>query len=343
MPKMVLASSSSPAALQGLSSHPVFLSIKKNINVLLFGAKGFLVNLKEGNRLRKLMKQSGMEALTFSEFKLLETVKHDLSKSLRMLLFLPLSPELFFYSYILGPMISFNNPWAWQSLPSTFDDAADAKVRERALVKRRLNTAMFSIHQLKIDTMDDKDAGLRKKRGEQVELIERALQAPTLAAALQILQPLLITDRKHAATLKCEHVPPTIIKECIRSFGVDGVPAWLPVVRRMNHAELRQYFDRLRRSDDFLFAKGLKEMSLGELQVACFERGIGTNRPEAQLRQDLTSWLQTLTPKEGAAPPSSLSKLQENVQNRRFAMVALNVAKEIKTSDFASTYRHILK
>lgn len=75
----------------------------------------------------------------------------------------------------------------------------------------------------------------------------------------------------------------------------------------------------------------------------CMCRGIGTNRPEAQLRQDLTTWLQTLTPKEGAVPPSSLSKLQENVQNRRFAMVALNVAKEVKTSDFASTYRHILK
>lgn len=64
-------------------------------------------------------------------------------------------------------------------------------------------------------------------------------------------------------------------------------------------------------------------------------RGISFNRPESELRADLGQWLETVSHQLA----TDVSDSQENVHNKRFAMMALNIAKDLKTNPFAATYR----
>jgi len=175
---------------------------------------------------------------------------------------------------MIFPLLSANNPWAWRALPSCFDDARDAIVREQAIVKRRVQTVVISLHTLKTDTLDDVgNSKLVSSRKKQLDIIGRALQQTSLAKALDELLPWLLSEEKKASKLSVGQVPGLIIKQCCRSVGLDGVPN-LPVVRRLNIGELNGYLERLRSSDTFLEAKGLSGLSLDEIKTACFERWV---------------------------------------------------------------------
>lgn len=259
------------STFRATEENTIFKGIKKNLNILKNGVVDMGKNLKEGNKLRKIAASHGVEALTYSEFKLLEQVKHDLMKTMRILMMLPLAPQYFFFSYVVGPMMS-RSPWAWSALPSTFDDAQNAATRQQSLVKRRIQTIISSLHTLRADTIDDKDATLRTKRNRLLSVIEGALKQTNMMDALNGLRSLILMNPKKANHLSIDGMPPSIVRDCIRSFGVDGVPSWLPLVRLANIAELRKYFERLQKSDKFLQSRGIKDMSVGELELACFER-----------------------------------------------------------------------
>ena len=72
-------------------------------------------------------------------------------------------------------------------------------------------------------------------------------------------------------------------------------------------------------------------------------------RNEQQLRGDLKDWL-SVAKQPINIPPSSLPAtgkgrrpaLTTNYHNKRLAMMALFAVRDVKVSDFSSTYRHLL-
>lgn len=70
--------------------------------------------------------------------------------------------------------------------------------------------------------------------------------------------------------------------------------------------------------------------------VCVHDRAIPLHRPQEQLRSDLDMWLKRVC---GEPSEPLLSGSRENVHNKRFAMLAINVVKDLKTNPFASTYR----
>lgn len=223
-------------------------------------------NVRKTLSLRKLQKKNGITSLSFTEFKFLEQAKDDLSKCVRLLVTVPLSPEFFMYSNIVFPLFSSHNPWAWKSLPSSFDDTHDAYVRERALVKRRMQTALLGLHTMQADTLDDLGAPeMRQRKVAIVERIERALKQKSFDRALEELEPWLVSkDEKTARKLSASALPGAIVKQCLRSFGSDGVPN-IPIIRRMNAGELSNKIKKISDSDNFLASKGIAALSPDEV------------------------------------------------------------------------------
>lgn len=248
--------------------------LQKNLRIVYRGSTTCLSDFMRANKIKQRSKKLGLPSISFTDYNFLERSKADISKCFRLLITIPLSPEFFFYSYMIFPILSANNPWAWRALPSSFDDVSDAIVREQAIVKRRVQTVVISLHTLKTDTLDDVgNSKLVSSRKKQLDIIGRALQQTSLAKALDELSPWLLSEGNKASKLSVGQVPGLIIKQCCRSVGLDGVPN-LPVVRRLNIGELNGYLEKLRSSDTFLETKGLSGLSLDEIKMACFERCI---------------------------------------------------------------------
>ena len=92
--------------------------LQKTVNRIINGVKSIPKNFLEADRLKKLRKAGGNEALTFTEYRFIEKASEDLSKIFRMIVTIPFSPEFFFYSYIVFPAMATNNPFAWSSMSS---------------------------------------------------------------------------------------------------------------------------------------------------------------------------------------------------------------------------------
>ncbi len=327
-----------PGNLDGTTG--ILGNVRRNVIRLIDGTKTLWPNFIKLQKLKKIRKIDGDEAITFAQFKFLEQTKEDLSKIFRLAITFPISPEFFFYSYIAFPLISSGNPWAWQSLPSGYDDINDKITREKALVKRRIQAVINGISALKSETLDDILAKKRDEKSEQIEIIEDALMAKNLDDAISILSPWLLTEnkRKSSLSLNLSLFPGSIIKDCCRSVGIDGVPN-IPLIRRMNVGELSKYIDKIRESDEFLSKKSMSDLNSDELKIACFERCIRTeNRNDKDLRSDLQKWLVIACAPGNVDTGSRSRKLSINEQNRRFALMALNTAADFQ-SNFSKTYR----
>ena len=59
-------------------------------------------------------------------------------------------------------MMSNNNPWAWRTLPSSFDDETYADMRFKAVSKRRIQAVINSLLTIKKDTIDDIPQSVRE-------------------------------------------------------------------------------------------------------------------------------------------------------------------------------------
>lgn len=325
--------------------------VGQNINLFKRGLTGVWANYKRSNKIKKMRKQKGEQALSFTDYKFLEQAGEDTSKFFRLAVTFPFSPEYFFYSYVVFPMMSSDNPYAWKSMPSTFDDPEYKTRRTNGLIKRRIQAFVFSMVKLQDDVADDVSTQLRKKRIESINLIETALKQKTLDASLTVLQPWLIVSKKAAKKQKnkkqdyltLDNVPGAILKEWCKAIGVDGVPN-LPLINRLNRGEMNRYIDKVKLSDEFLVRKGgVDTLSDSEVHVACFERCISVSHNSAErrskdLRNDLDQWLDNIDP----AQPASVRRVRINSHNKRFAMMALNIAKDLKVSHHADIYRTLL-
>lgn len=142
--------------------------------------------------------------------------------------------------------------------------------------------------------------------------------------------------------LRLDQVPWLVIKDCCRAFGLDGVPN-IFLVRMVNRNELERYFERLRQGDEFLLLRGVDSLDPFELTEACHERciSVADNRSDAQLRNDLSEWLELASAQttDPLSTSSSSVPVRLNDQNRRFAMCALHVAREMRSSEFSAVAR----
>lgn len=247
---------------------PFLASVLKNAQVLVRGSKGLLTEIRKTIELKRLQKKNGIHSISFTDFKFLEQARNDLSKCVRLMVTIPLSPEYFFYSNLVFPLFSSHNPWVWKALPSTFDDPHDAEIRERALVKRRMQTAVLSLHTLQGETLDDLGApNVRQNKIAIMERLERALKQKSFDKALEELEPWLISpNEKKAKRLSVSSLPGIVVKQCLRSFGADGVPN-IPIIRRLNVGELNSRIKKVGESDSFLATKGVA--SLSPQEVSC--------------------------------------------------------------------------
>ena len=112
-PKQEKVTVSKPNKVDDIAAH-----LQKTVNRIINGVKSIPKNFLEAERLKKLRKAGGNEAITFTEYRFIEKASEDLSKIFRMIVTIPFSPEFFFYSYIVFPAMATSNPFAWSSMSS---------------------------------------------------------------------------------------------------------------------------------------------------------------------------------------------------------------------------------
>lgn len=254
-------------------------SIERDFRRFIQGIQGFFALLSDANKIERKKKESGLSSLSYSEYALLEKRSDDISKLLRIIIYIPLSPELFFYSSILLPFIGLNkNPWIWNSFPSTFSYPDEFQSRRDILNKRRIQLLVNSLSWFKNNVIDDmNDAYRRFVVGEDIERIEKAMtQSSSLQGSLQILEPLysasdplaiskLIKKKKLDADLS--GFPAwSVLKEMCRSIGTDGLPN-IFLLRRFNRGEIVKYVNKIRKDDEFIDRIGIKSLNSNEVSI----------------------------------------------------------------------------
>lgn len=244
-------------------------------------------------------------------------------------------------------MMTPTNPWAWKALPSGFDDANDIIKRDAVIAKRRIQALINSISALKGETVEDQTYEISNVRQKHIEIVEKVLQAKNTDEALDYIQPWLFTTKKDKKELKLNlgMVPPIIIKECLKSFGLDGLPN-IPLIRRFNAGELGKHIKKIQKEDEFLYLKGVNRLESDEIELACRDRCINTDRNDNELRKDLQEYLKRacMTGDKEIIPTNTKSKgklpvFVMNQNNRVMALLAINVIKDYKKSGFSSTYK----
>jgi hypothetical protein len=222
--------------------------LKKTVNRVITGVKSIPDNYFEAERLKKIRKLKGNNALTYNEYKFIEKSSEDLSKLFRMVITIPFSPEFFFYSYIVFPAMASTNPFAWTSMPSGFDaDASDKKKRSDILTKRRAQTLVNSLVTLRGETVEVGNEEKNTRREEQLKIIQKALTRGSMRESIKDCLPFLTTENDKKATslkMKLLDVPGSIVKGCCRSVGIEGLPN-IPLINKLNLGESYHIFHQL--------------------------------------------------------------------------------------------------
>lgn len=179
MPTKVVTLNDNPSLLTFFSmdekDEGIAYATKKNFHILSSGMLNFVKNMREMLRLKQLEKK-GIANLSYSEYKFLKLCKEDFGKSFRLLMSLPFSPQYFFYSYLIMPLMSYNNPWAWQSFPSTFDTEKDFMIREEAMLQRKFNALISGLSLVYQETQADKPKHIVSSRKSQIHILNEALK-----------------------------------------------------------------------------------------------------------------------------------------------------------------------
>eukprot|EP01038_Epipyxis_sp_PR26KG_P014915 gene14915-20064_t len=327
-------------------------AISEKLFFVFDGFRGIITNYLKAEKLKSIRKIEGEEALTFGEFKFLEQSKEDIGKIFRLAITIPFSPEFFFYSYLVMPIMSFpSNPWAWSAMPSSFDNEETYQKRQKIINKRRIQALVRSLVTLKDDTLDNIAEKTRDIREGQLAVICKSLKRNkvSIAAAMDEVKDWIEYESKspksfEKLSIRADTVPGAVIKDCCRAIGAEGVPN-IPLIRRFNIAELSKYIEKIKNSDDFIRKIGTKSLSEEELQKACDERCISTHsKSKKALCSDIDQWLSIIyKPSNQQVIKDGNSKLYfaANPYNKRFALMTLYVAKELKSSDFGSMYNDL--
>jgi len=236
--------------------------VGKTFNRLWKGTTGLLDNFREADRLKKLRKKYGDDYLTFSEYKLIERSRDDFNKLFRLGITLPISPQFFMYSYILFPMFTPGNPWAWRSFPSTYDFKEEKEIRSKIINKRRVRGVFHALTLLEQDYGENTSPELATKRANQLKTLKQALKTNKLEESLHVLQSWLHTEQKKASklSLRLDFIPGAVISDCCKALGMDALPN-LPLIRRFNVGELGSYCKRLAEEDSFLSSVGIQKLA----------------------------------------------------------------------------------
>lgn len=240
--------------------------ITKTVNRLWKGTASLLDNFREADRLKKIRKKYGDDYLTFSEYKLIERSRDDFNKLFRLGITLPISPQFFLYSYILFPMFTPSNPWAWRSFPSTYDFKEEKAIRTKIINKRRVRGVFNALTLLEQDYGENTSQELATKRATQLITIKQVLKTNKLEDSLNILQSWLQTEQKKASklSLRLDFIPGAVFSDCCKALGMDALPN-LPLIRRFNVGELSGYCQRLGEEDSFLSAVGIQKLTDNEV------------------------------------------------------------------------------
>ena len=210
------------------------------------GITSIIPNALELHKLRKRLKSDGA-SMSYSDFKRMERLADDISKLFRLGITIPLSPELFFYSYIVSPLLSPSNPFAWNALPSGFDLERDRLRRQEICTHRRFFALVQALQNARKDIIDDFNVESRMTKAKHLRRALEALNAPSHELALEKLSPWIYTQpskAKVAKSLQILGLGGAIIKSVCRSIGVEGVPN-IPLVRRLNIADLNGYCNKV--------------------------------------------------------------------------------------------------
>eukprot|EP00607_Mallomonas_marina_P003629 CAMPEP_0182440606 /NCGR_PEP_ID=MMETSP1167-20130531/87173_1 /TAXON_ID=2988 /ORGANISM="Mallomonas Sp, Strain CCMP3275" /LENGTH=319 /DNA_ID=CAMNT_0024634611 /DNA_START=365 /DNA_END=1324 /DNA_ORIENTATION=- len=318
--------------------------------------------MTKGNQLRLKRDKYGLSSLSFTEYQILERAWDDLFKLGRMVIAYPLSPEFFFYIYVISPILSGSaSPWGWKSLPSTFETREDQVKAIDILQKRRFHSILSSLHLLKSEILESHNDDIKEKRENQLKAIHLALKKSELEDSLSELQKFYLSPKKQTdkTGLEFRDIPGSIVKAICNSFAIDGVPN-IPLLRQVNKGELSKHLEKVRKSDAYLLANDINSLSRSELQEACFERCISTyKKDDKTLKNNLKQWIRlinnpVISPVGAplpAVPTSKTSKnkasattVQSNVnlQNYRLTMMCLHTAKACKTDEYTQMFRDLL-
>jgi len=339
-----------------------FSSLKKSVDRVKNGLFKFIPAMTKGNQLRLKRDKYGLSSLSFTEYQILERAWDDLFKLGRMVIAYPLSPEFFFYIYVISPILSGSaSPWGWKSLPSTFETREDQVKAIDILQKRRFHSILSSLHLLKSEILESHNDDIKEKRENQLKAIHLALKKSELEDSLSELQKFYLSPKKQTdkTGLEFRDIPGSIVKAICNSFAIDGVPN-IPLLRQVNKGELSKHLEKVRKSDAYLLANDINSLSRSELQEACFERCISTyKKDDKTLKNNLKQWIRlinnpVISPVGAplpAVPTSKTSKnkasattVQSNVnlQNYRLTMMCLHTAKACKTDEYTQMFRDLL-
>jgi predicted DNA-binding protein len=336
-------------------------NIGRSLQRLVDGVRQGPAQIREVNLLKKRAKLDGDDSLSYSEFRFIERSREDFKKCVRLAFTAYLSPELFFYSYVVIPAISTDNPWAWTTLPSTFDDAKEEGMRNVIKIKRRQHAVFRGVTGLMENTFDDIPEKIRKQRLQQLDRVKGASKrvGKSIEAALNELEPYYTADNgkkrgkkqpsnaarmlrtkkqdgKKRVEMCLDGMPWASVKDTCKSFGIDGMPN-IFFLRRLNRGEISRHFDGIRKADNHISRIGVEALSDEEVVDACLERciSIDSTRSMGEMRKDISQWLNIVE-----SPPTH--KKQYNDQNLRLLLAGLHSVKAVRGSRFSSAMKSIV-
>lgn len=154
--------------------HTIITILQSTTQRFVDGTTNFIQQTQEAEQIKKIKAKYGESALTYTQFKLLEQSKEDFGKMFRICVTIPISPQIFFYSYLVFPMLSAASPWAWRQFPSTFDENKKDKIQRYRTIKQRRVTTLFSVLNTLLKETSEEGSSeenqiMRKKQIEQLK------------------------------------------------------------------------------------------------------------------------------------------------------------------------------
>lgn len=211
------------------------------------GVTSFIPQGMEARKIRERFKKGGPTEVSFLDWKKIEQFSEDVAKAFRVAIFIPLSPELFFYSYLVSPILAGSNPFAWNSLPSGFDTVADKARRAAICTQRRFLSVGNALQAIRRDIIEDFNEETRAANLNNLSLAQQAMEASTHQKALDIIAPWIHTEVKlktSQSRLNAQGLRGATVKDICRCIGVEGAPN-IPLIRRANIGELNKYCDKV--------------------------------------------------------------------------------------------------
>jgi hypothetical protein len=237
----VIASSS-----QKSKAEEIFGQITVSFKRLAVGVTSVVPNGLRVIEIRKAYKNDPT-SVSYFDWKKIGVFFEDLSKIVRLGVTIPISPELFVYSYVIAPMMAPSNPFAWSTLPSTFDIPADRAKREEMCIQRRFYGLTNILQVLRRQMIDDINEETKEIKTQTLNTFVAALHATSTAKSLEAISDWLFTEKvskREVRDIRLQYVPGAIVKDFCRAIGVEGVPN-IPIIRRLNNGEINRYCQKV--------------------------------------------------------------------------------------------------